>query len=147
MGSARPTERRAKSQPRAKTIPGNPEPTIGGLLFCAIAGRMYSSDALTPSSLSASRRGATLRSTARYSAAAGSALPGMTAWQRLLNSPSSAGPRPGHRGGRPTEWQRSLLPIAAREVEFAGTNLNLVRSTGDQLGRGGGLESVGAHYV
>src|SRR5215813_2622401 len=32
----------------------------------------------------------------------------------------------------PKEWQRPLLFIAARGVEFAGTALNLVRATGDQ---------------
>jgi hypothetical protein len=31
----------------------------------------------------------------------------------------------------PKEWQHSLLSIAAREVEFAGTTLNLVCATGD----------------
>jgi hypothetical protein len=42
----------------------------------------------------------------------------------------------------PKEWQRSLLSIAAREVEFAGTTLNLVRSIGDQ-GQGDGSEMSG----
>jgi hypothetical protein len=42
----------------------------------------------------------------------------------------------------PKEWQHSLLSIAAREVEFAGTTLNLVRSIGDQ-GQGDGSEMSG----
>jgi hypothetical protein len=36
----------------------------------------------------------------------------------------------------PKEWQRSLLSIAAREVGFAVTTLNLLRATGDQRAEG-----------
>jgi hypothetical protein len=66
---------------------------------------------------------------------------------RIITISGWAGPLPPAAGRGayvidPKEWQHSLLSIGAREVEFAGTTLNLVRSIGDQ-GQGDGSEMSG----